>query len=228
MLDARPFSGEIYVHMNLLNGKSYVGQTTAGMEKRWKSHLQCARSCKTPAYRTLLAKAIRKYGADAFESALLSVAGSQAHLDNLEKVWIILLQSKSPNGYNLSDGGYAAAGHVVTAEVRAVLSAAAKAQWQSPEFIQKVENGLYADNGNLSPEDEARRLVNLRAALCGKKQSEETIAKRIAKTTGLKRTAEFRTACAARMTGKKMSEETRLRMSAAQVARQERGRTYGA
>jgi group I intron endonuclease len=100
-----PFRGEIYVHTNTVNGKSYVGQTTQGADVRWSMHLKCSKSLKTPAYRGLFSKAIRKYGADAFEHQTLSFAGTQATLDNLERVWIILLQTKAPNGYNLADGG---------------------------------------------------------------------------------------------------------------------------
>jgi hypothetical protein len=59
-----PVFGEIYVHTNVLNGKSYVGQTTVGMAKRWALHLRCAQSVRTPAYKTVFSKAIRKYGAE--------------------------------------------------------------------------------------------------------------------------------------------------------------------
>jgi len=124
------FLGEVYSHTCLANGKSYVGQTTQGVSKRWALHQRCARSSRTPAYRNLFSKAIRKYGPMAFEHQTLAVAQSQSELDNLEKVWIILLQAKAPTGYNLADGGYAAAGHTVTPEVRARLSASTKAQWK--------------------------------------------------------------------------------------------------
>ncbi len=213
------FSGIVYLHYNPISQKGYVGQTTKGIDNRWELHCRCARSPRTPAYKGLIAKAIRKYGADSFEHQVLSTASTQAELDNLEKIWITLLQTKVPNGYNLADGGYAAAGHVVTPEVKAVLSAAAKAQWQNPEFLQKVENGLYSNNGNLSPEHEEKRLANLRAVMCGKKQSAETIAKRIAKTTGMKRTAEFCARQSEARLGKTASEETKQKMSQAQQAR---------
>ena len=75
----------IYVHTCMLNGKSYVGQTTQGMGVRWRLHQRGARSQKTPAYRNLISKAIRKYGAASFQSQVLSVAKSQAELDNLAR-----------------------------------------------------------------------------------------------------------------------------------------------
>jgi group I intron endonuclease len=105
MLDARPFSGEIYVHTNVLNGKSYVGQTTAGVSKRWQEHVRHSRLPKRADFRFPFARAIRKYGPEVFESQVLSVAHTKAELDNLEKVWIILLQTRGEKGYNLGAGG---------------------------------------------------------------------------------------------------------------------------
>jgi hypothetical protein len=60
-----------------------------------------------------------------------------------------------------------------------------------------------------------------RAAMCAAMRVMKH-AKRVAKTTGLKRSTEFREQCAARMTGHKISEETRRNMSNAQRARQAR------
>ena len=214
MSDLKPFSGVVYVHTCTANEKSYVGQTTQGVDKRWKLHLRCARSPRTPAYVGLIARAIRKYGSDAFEHQVLSRARSQSELDNLEKVWIILLQSKAPNGYNLSDGGYAAAGHVVSPEVRARLSEAQKENWKDPYLRSRYSSGHLGTKS--TPEQIEARCASLR----GKKQSSETIAKRVAKTTGLKRTPEFSAACAARMTGRKLSEATRRKMSISQTVRQ--------
>jgi group I intron endonuclease len=206
--------GEVYFHFCPASGKGYVGQTTVGMEERWRLHLRSARSALTPGYRTLICRAIRKYGSDGFEHQVLSHACSQTELDNLEKVWIILLQTKAPTGYNLAAGGYAAAGHVVSPEVRAHLSAAAKVQWATPGFREKYA----ASRAGLGGSPQA--VAAMAAANRGKKQSAETIAKRIKKTTGKKRTQEFRDTCAARMFGKTPSEETRHKMSLAQLARQ--------
>ena len=219
MKSVKPFTGEIYVHTNVLNGKSYVGQTTVGVSKRWALHQRCARSPKTPAYNGLIARAIRKYGANAFEHQILSKARSQSELDNLEKIWIILLQTKTPSGYNLADGGYAAAGHVVSPEVRARLSAKQKANWEDPDY-RAAHSGAKAFHYRRSPSPET---IEKRAAkMRGRSQSAEQIEHRAVKLRGKKRTDVFRARCAARMTGKKMSEETRLRMSLSQKARQSR------
>ena len=116
-----PFRGEIYAHTNLLNGKSYVGQTTAGMESRWKDHVKHSRYSKTATYNTPFARALRKYGPEAFEHQILSRARSKAELDNLEKVWIILLQSRE-QGYNLGAGGEGNPGLKHTPETKARIS----------------------------------------------------------------------------------------------------------
>jgi len=99
-----PFFGEIYVHTNVLNGKSYVGQTTAGMLARWKDHVKHSRLPKHAGFRYPFARAIRKYGPEAFEHQILSIARTKVELDNLERIWIILLQTREI-GYNITAGG---------------------------------------------------------------------------------------------------------------------------
>jgi group I intron endonuclease len=94
------YFGEIYLITNILNEKAYVGQTKNGVEFRWSQHLM-----RTKRRNDALASAIRKYGASAFDRQSLATASSQSELDNLEKVWIILLQTRAPQGYNLTSGG---------------------------------------------------------------------------------------------------------------------------
>ncbi len=82
------------------SGKSYVGQTIHSLEHRWKQHL---RNNKNP---YAVHAALKKYGPKSFLVQELSNASTQEQLSNLEKVWIILLQSAEPNhGYNLTWGG---------------------------------------------------------------------------------------------------------------------------
>ncbi len=94
----------VYLHTNLENGKVYVGQTQSKPEDRWNRHCydatKGARGCR------LFSEAIRKYGRDAFEQQILGSLQMQTEVDNLEKVWIILLQATDPQfGYNLQAGG---------------------------------------------------------------------------------------------------------------------------
>lgn len=87
--------GVIYVLRNKITGKCYVGQTTVGLEKRWKEHLKSTSHCP------VISKALKKYGATNFERDAVAQAHSQEELDTLEVSWIIRIGSLSPNGYNL-------------------------------------------------------------------------------------------------------------------------------
>lgn len=92
----------IYCHTNKVNGKRYVGQTVNSMEFRWKDHL---RSANRNEGARLFGRALRKYGADAFEHEVLETVETQAEADKTEAKWIAQLRSRAPKGYNLAVGG---------------------------------------------------------------------------------------------------------------------------
>lgn len=98
------FIGRIYVVTNLINGKCYVGQTRNSILRRWSQH---AVPCNaTRRQHGIFSKVISKYGKENFFIQEVSVAGTKESLDNLEKVWIMLLQSSVPQfGYNRTAGG---------------------------------------------------------------------------------------------------------------------------
>ena len=95
--------GAVYLIRNTTNDKVYVGRTVGPVDLRWKQHVCDAvtrRRCH------ILSRAIRKYGVEAFEVALLAADIPETELDNLERIWIILLDSTdSRNGYNSTKGG---------------------------------------------------------------------------------------------------------------------------
>jgi len=53
----------------------------------------------------VLARAIRKYGPDAFEISVVAQTNSYDEANELEVAWIAKLNSRVPNGYNVSPGG---------------------------------------------------------------------------------------------------------------------------
>ena len=57
------YKGYIYKITNLVNGKSYVGQTIRTIEERWKQHIKDSKGNKDDFY---LHRAIRKYGKENF------------------------------------------------------------------------------------------------------------------------------------------------------------------
>lgn len=104
MATARPFTGEVYLHWNPISEKGYVGQTSRSTSMRWSEHVKHSHSPRCLNFNYPLARAIRKYSPEAFEHQTLSLAGSKTELDNLERVWIILLQTRNL-GYNVTAGG---------------------------------------------------------------------------------------------------------------------------
>ena len=84
---------------NKINDKVYVGQTKYP-SRRASQHLRL----KTPGC-PLLKKAVEKYDAVSFEFVLLEKCETQEEANVREIYWIDKLNTLSPNGYNLTEGG---------------------------------------------------------------------------------------------------------------------------
>lgn len=96
--DSKPY-GIVYALINMINGKMYVGQTTQGIDARWRQHKLLQGKCRA------LEAALSKYGSDAFYIDKLCEASTQKELDSLEAHWVATLGTISPAGYNLREGG---------------------------------------------------------------------------------------------------------------------------
>lgn len=105
--------GVIYLITNMINGKSYVGQTIQKLSKRLYQH--------RTGNKGYLDRAIQKYGWENFAHIVLEENVPREMLDEREIFWIALLKTKKPNGYNLTDGGGGNSG--ISDETRARLSA---------------------------------------------------------------------------------------------------------
>lgn len=97
----------IYIAINKVNGKVYIGQTTKTVEERKQKHFQIARSeIKGGKVSTYFHDAIRKYGEGAFKFIQIDEASSIEELNEKEKFWIDVFQStNSEIGYNTDLGG---------------------------------------------------------------------------------------------------------------------------
>jgi group I intron endonuclease len=94
---------EVYKATNTITGKSYIGIAKYGMEHRKKAHLKkIYTQGKQPTY---FHASLKKYGKDAFTWCILETCRDMNHLFEREKFYIDLLNTKSPNGYNMTDGG---------------------------------------------------------------------------------------------------------------------------
>lgn len=90
--------GWIYLFINKINNKKYVGQTW-NIQRRIREHITGQGCAK------LLKLAIEKYGINSFEVVKLQKANTQEELDSMEIKLIEVLNTLQPNGYNLAKGG---------------------------------------------------------------------------------------------------------------------------
>ena len=96
--------GIIYCYTNLVNHKKYIGQTI-NPEQRFKQHKSSAFNEKDQEYNSLLHRAFRKYGYENFSYEIIAKANTIEELNKLEIFYIQEWNTKSPNGYNIEDGG---------------------------------------------------------------------------------------------------------------------------
>ena len=92
----------IYKITNIITQKSYIGQTKRTIQRRFNSHISEA---NRNLYDTYLHRSIRKYGKENFIVELIEECNRE-NISDREIFWIKELNTKSPNGYNLHDGGY--------------------------------------------------------------------------------------------------------------------------
>ena len=100
----------IYCITNNINGKQYVGLTTRNVNESktyYGSGLHIKRS-------------ITKYGKVNFNKDILEEITDKDKLSTRERYWINKLNTISPNGYNLTDGGER--GYTISAESSKMLS----------------------------------------------------------------------------------------------------------
>lgn len=97
----------IYIIKNFANNKIYIGKTERSVEERFREHLQESRHPNSPTYNYCLSRAIRKYGENAFDVAILAEDVPIEKLDLVEAHYIDMYCSNSPKiGYNVSKGHY--------------------------------------------------------------------------------------------------------------------------
>ena len=81
------------------DGKSYIGQTIRTFEKRVLEHKNPNSRC------TVISRAISKYGPENMSFEIVEDDIPMEQLDEKEMFYIIMFNSLTPNGYNLTGGG---------------------------------------------------------------------------------------------------------------------------
>lgn len=95
--DCNNYYGFVYITINLVNSKKYIGQRLYDSKNEWKSYLGSG---------TLLKRAIAKYGKDNFIKIIIENCNNQAHLNDREKYWINYFNAtNSADYYNIALGG---------------------------------------------------------------------------------------------------------------------------
>jgi len=90
----------IYMATNLINGMSYVGQTTTNLNHRIDRHLIESKKSRSYFHRVL-----NKYGIENFKWKILKECRDISDLNKSEKYFIEQYKTNKSNGYNLTDGG---------------------------------------------------------------------------------------------------------------------------
>lgn len=133
----------VYVHINKINGKKYVGITSQKVEYRWKNGMGYKGQ---PFY-----NAIKKYGWDGFEHEILASNLTEDEANNFEIVLIRELDTllENGNGYNKTEGGRGAKGRVVTEDTKKKISQANSGKEKTDKYISTMSN-LMGGGGNPS------------------------------------------------------------------------------
>lgn len=89
----------VYMHINKINGKIYIGQTK-NKKERWSRQGHCYKGC------TYFYNAIQKYGWSNFKHVILEDNLTQNQANEKEIYYINLYNSRDPEkGYNIARGG---------------------------------------------------------------------------------------------------------------------------
>ena len=177
----------VYMHVNKINNKKYIGLTKQDPLKRWGNNGNGYRYNKQPAF----CRAINKYGWDNFEHVILYKGLSEKEACDLEVKLIDEYKTQDPNfGYNIQPGGQLGnSGIIFSEETKKKISDAHKGKSLTDEHKKKISESCKGHNPPVFSEE---FIQNQRERNFGKTMPKETRDK-ISKTlTGIKRSTETR------------------------------------
>jgi group I intron endonuclease len=127
----------VYVHINNVNGKRYVGITSKPKpEDRWRNGKGYS---ENPYFKS----SIDKYGWDNFDHIILHEGLSETDAKEKEKYYIRVWDTKNREfGYNMTSGGDGTPGYYPSEETRKKLSIARMKENLSEETLKRRSDGL--------------------------------------------------------------------------------------
>jgi hypothetical protein len=149
----------VYQLLNTVNNKSYIGQHQGeNISDRWDNNFTGAN--------THLSSANDKYGSSVFRREILNNCSSHEEMNNLERLWILVLRTYDPEfGYNQTMGGEGYPNHNGTVWItdgksnkRILPTDAIPDNWGLGKIIQVTEKFLKAAITNIAKAREAYRL----------------------------------------------------------------------
>ena len=116
--------GYIYIVINDINHKVYIGQTSTSLKRRWREHTHTDINNGTHFHNALL-----KYGVDKFHMYLLE----ECTIDKLNEreVYYISIFNSYKDGYNMTPGGAGVPGYKHTDEDKIKMAQASRQFWSS-------------------------------------------------------------------------------------------------
>jgi len=175
----------IYCIENTVTGQKYIGKSI-DIEARWKGHKDKFKNKKhaNPYFQN----SHDKYGAENFKYSIIELCEKEK-LTGREIFYVKEFNTKHPNGYNVTDGGEGTPGlkrAPRTPEHCRKISEANRGRKMSDENIEKQRQRMIGNKYTLGwvpsqeyREDHRRKLTGKVYVSRGRKQSPETIAKRV-------------------------------------------------
>ncbi len=193
----------MYCIINKINNKMYVGKMSKPVNKS-KSYLGSG---------VIINKAIRKYGKENFVKEILEENLKAEELSIREIFWIEKLNTKFPNGYNLTDGGEGTFGYKKTHIQIENHKNSIRGKKASEETRNKMRE---AHIGKKKTENHAK---NISKGLKGRKLNPEHIIKVAEGNRGKKLSEEHKKMISDFHKGRPTLEDTKIKMSLANKAK---------
>jgi group I intron endonuclease len=224
----------IYAIRNLINGKTYIGQSLHIVARMNAHRRKLIRGLHHSAH---LQNAFNKDGKEKFAFFHIEIVNNQEKLVEREQFWMDLLKTNDKRfGYNNGNAGFSTwSGRSFTEDHKDKISKSSKGRIVSEETRNKIRlsntgkkhteetklkfRQVFKGRKGHPPTEENRRKISLR--LRGTRLSDEHRKKLSDSHKGYRHTPEQKAKISTSLLGIKRSEETRLRMVLAQKKRRE-------